>query len=169
MPFGDVFERFGAKHFDRRAPFVPCGMHKTGVVHHVIRVVMGEKEMCDVFGQTSRADEVINDATAAIKQEEQAINAAIPKGVHRVVCDERGQRVTTDALAKRLQRWQQDARDVALIIGGADGLSAEWRDACDEQLRLSDLTLPHALARVLVLEQLYRAWSLNHGHPYHRA
>ena len=109
------------------------------------------------------------DATAAIKQEEQAINAAIPKGVHRVVCDERGQRVTTEALAKRLQRWQQDARDVTLIIGGADGLSAEWRDACDEQLRLSDLTLPHALARVLVLEQLYRAWSLNHGHPYHRA
>ena len=69
MPFGDVFERFGAKHFDRRAPFVPCGMHKTGVVHHVIRVVMGEKEMCDVFGQTSRADEVINDATAAIKED----------------------------------------------------------------------------------------------------
>lgn len=109
------------------------------------------------------------DASAAIKQEESALQAAIPKGALRVVLDERGQRLSTVALAQRVQRWQQDARDVALIVGGADGLSVTWRNACDEQLRLSDLTLPHALARVLLLEQLYRVWSLNHGHPYHRA
>lgn len=69
IPFGDVFERFGTKHFDRRAPFVPCGVHKTGVVHHVIRVVMGEKEVGDVFGQTAGTDEVVDDAPPTIKED----------------------------------------------------------------------------------------------------
>ena len=71
-------------------------------------------------------------------------------------------------LAERLQAWQHDGRDVALLIGGPDGLDPALREDADERVRLSDLTLPHAMVRVLLIEQLYRAWSINAGHPYHR-
>lgn len=96
------------------------------------------------------------------------LGAATPKGARRVALDERGDRLTTAQLALRLAAWQRDGRDVALLIGGADGLDATLKSHADETLRLSDLTLPHALARVLLVEALYRAWSLNAGHPYHR-
>jgi 23S rRNA (pseudouridine1915-N3)-methyltransferase len=94
--------------------------------------------------------------------------AAVGRGWHRVVLDERGDRATTAQLAARLQRWQAGGRDVALLVGGPDGLDASVKAGADETLRLSDLTLPHALARVLLAEALYRAASLNAGHPYHR-
>lgn len=97
------------------------------------------------------------------------IEAALPRGAHVVVLDERGARITTPALAERLRGWQQVGDDVALLIGGPDGLDPALRAAAHESLRLSDLTLPHALVRVLLIEQLYRAWSINAGHPYHRA
>lgn len=96
------------------------------------------------------------------------IDAAIPRGMRRVVLDERGDRATTTQLAQRLLVWQYDGRDVALLMGGPDGLDPGLRSTADECLRLSDLTLPHALARVLLVEALYRAWSVNAGHPYHR-
>ena len=96
------------------------------------------------------------------------IDAAVPKGTRRVVLDEHGDRFTTAQLAQRLAAWQRDGRDVALLLGGPDGLDASLRDTADEKLRLSDLTLPHALARVLLAEALYRAWSVLAGHPYHR-
>jgi len=96
------------------------------------------------------------------------IEAALPAGARRVVLDERGERLTTVDLAQRLGAWQRDGRDVALLMGGPDGLADALKDGADEALRLSDLTLPHALARVLLLEALYRAWSINAGHPYHR-
>jgi 23S rRNA (pseudouridine1915-N3)-methyltransferase len=76
--------------------------------------------------------------------------------------------VTTAQLAERLRAWQRDGRDAGLLIGGPDGLDATLKAGCDERLRLSDLTLPHAFVRVLVAEALYRAWSLTIGHPYHR-
>lgn len=85
-----------------------------------------------------------------------------------VVLDERGSTVTTLALAARLKSWQQSGDDVALILGGPDGLDHDFKQAAHERIKLSDLTLPHALARVLLLEALYRAWSVNNGHPYHR-
>ena len=100
--------------------------------------------------------------------EARRIEAALPRGARRVALDERGQRVTTAQLAERLLAWQRDGRDAALLIGGPDGLSPELKASCDESLRLSDLTLPHAFARVLVAEALYRAWSVTAGHPYHR-
>jgi 23S rRNA (pseudouridine1915-N3)-methyltransferase len=93
---------------------------------------------------------------------------ALGKGWRRVVLDERGTRLNTAQLAERLQHWQADGRDVALLIGGPDGLDPVLKATADETLRLSDLTLPHALARVLLAEALYRAWSLTIGHPYHR-
>ena len=100
--------------------------------------------------------------------EARRIEAALPRGIRRVALDERGQRVTTVQLAERLLAWQRDGRDAALLIGGPDGLDPALKASCDESLRLSDLTLPHAFARVLVAEALYRAWSVTVGHPYHR-
>lgn len=96
------------------------------------------------------------------------IVAALPKGVRRVALDERGDRVTTAQLAARLVAWQGDGRDVALLVGGPDGLEPALKDSADETLRLSDLTLPHAFVRVLLAEALYRAWTVSIGHPYHR-
>jgi 23S rRNA (pseudouridine1915-N3)-methyltransferase len=100
--------------------------------------------------------------------ERERIETAIPKGARIVALDERGTNLTTKALADRLKGWQLGGDDVALIIGGPDGLQPEFRQAAHERVRLSDLTLPHAMARVLLIEQLYRAWSVNAGHPYHR-
>jgi 23S rRNA (pseudouridine1915-N3)-methyltransferase len=96
------------------------------------------------------------------------IEAAIPKGARVVVLDERGTSLTTLALASRLTDWQLGGGDVALVIGGPDGIEPAFRQAAHERIRLSDLTLPHAFARVLLIEQLYRAWSVNANHPYHR-
>ena len=100
--------------------------------------------------------------------ERQRIEAAIPAGTHVVALDERGSALTTAALAAKLSQWQGQGGDVALLIGGPDGLHAALRQAAHERIRLSDLTLPHAMVRVLLVEQLYRAWSINAGHPYHR-
>lgn len=96
------------------------------------------------------------------------IEAQIPRGTRVVVLDERGTTLTTKALAERLRTWQLEGDDVAMVIGGPDGLEPAFRQAAHERIRLSDLTLPHALARVLLIEQLYRAWSVNANHPYHR-
>ncbi len=96
------------------------------------------------------------------------IEAACPKGVRRIVLDERGERLSTAQLARRLQAWAHDARDVALLVGGPDGLDPAVKASADESIRLSDLTLPHALVRVLLAEALYRAWTVTVNHPYHR-
>ena len=96
------------------------------------------------------------------------LEGAIPKGARRVVLDEHGARVTTLQLAERLTAWMNDGRDVALLVGGPDGLDAGLKASADETLRLSDLTLPHAFVRVLLAEALYRAWTVRVGHPYHR-
>lgn len=100
--------------------------------------------------------------------ERERIEAAIPKGSRIVALDERGATVTTVALAGKLKNWQLEGDDVALVIGGPDGLDPAFKQAAHERIRLSDLTLPHAMVRVLLIEQLYRAWSVNAGHPYHR-
>ena len=100
--------------------------------------------------------------------ERQRIEAAIARGTHVVALDERGTALTTKALAERLTSWQGEGQDVALVIGGPDGLDPEFRRLAHERIRLSDLTLPHAMVRVLLIEQLYRAWSIQTGHPYHR-
>jgi len=109
---------------------------------------------------------------ALVGAERERIEAAIAKGssrhVRTVALDERGTALTTKALAARLLAWQGEGDDVAFVIGGPDGLDPALRERMHECIRLSDLTLPHAMARVLLIEQLYRAWSINAGHPYHR-
>jgi 23S rRNA (pseudouridine1915-N3)-methyltransferase len=96
------------------------------------------------------------------------IEAVIPKGCRIVALDERGSTLTTVALAQKLKHWQLESDDVALVIGGPDGLDPAFKQAAHERIRLSDLTLPHAMVRVVLIEQLYRAWSINANHPYHR-
>lgn len=112
-----------------------------------------------------RASKTLESLYAA---ERARIEAAIPKGSRIVALDERGTTLTTMALASKLQNWQLDGDDVALVIGGPDGLDPAFKSAAHERIRLSDLTLPHAMVRVLLVEQLYRAWSINSNHPYHR-
>jgi 23S rRNA (pseudouridine1915-N3)-methyltransferase len=110
-----------------------------------------------------------NKNTAALMAaERERIEMAIPKNARIVVLDERGKATSTVQLAQRLQDWQGGGQDVALIIGGPDGLDPALRQSAHESIRLSDMTLPHAMVRVLLVEQLYRAWSVNAGHPYHR-
>jgi len=94
---------------------------------------------------------------------------AVPAGAKLVALDERGEAWSTAELASRLSRWRDDANDVVLAIGGAEGHGPALRAAASAVWSLSRLTLPHALARVIVIEQIYRAWSLLNNHPYHRA
>ncbi len=96
------------------------------------------------------------------------LRAAAPKGARLIALDERGDGWSTLQLANWLKRWQQEGRDVAFLVGGADGLDPELRAAAEQRMSLSALTLPHGLVRVVMVEQLYRAASLLSGHPYHR-
>lgn len=101
------------------------------------------------------------------KEGEQLLNA-IPKGSRIVTLEVEGKAHDTPALAKRLEHWQHDGRDVALLVGGPEGLSPACIQASEEKWSLSALTLPHPLVRIFLAESLYRAWSLNNNHPYHR-
>ena len=86
-----------------------------------------------------------------------------------VALDVTGATTTTEGLATKLANWQRQGRDLAFLIGGPDGLDPACMERADERLSLSALTFPHGLVRVMLAEQLYRAWTLHSGHPYHRA
>lgn len=107
-------------------------------------------------------------AEQCMAAEAERIEAALPRDCQRVVLDEHGRPCTTVALARMVERWQAESRDIAFLIGGADGLDPRLKAAAHATMRLSDLTLPHGLARVLLVEQLYRAVTILAGHPYHR-
>jgi len=101
--------------------------------------------------------------------EAERLRKAIPAGDLLVVLDEHGKDITTADFAKRIENWKDEAQSVTFVIGGPDGLDAELKRSAQLMLRLSSMTLPHALARVLLCEQIYRAWSIINKHPYHRA
>ncbi len=105
----------------------------------------------------------------AIREEGARMLAAIPKRAIVIALDVLGKQQTTEELAGRLQGWMGSGRDVAILIGGADGLSPDCLDQADGRWSLSKLTFPHPLVRVILAEQLYRAWSFQANHPYHRA
>ena len=100
--------------------------------------------------------------------EAERLRAALPKQALVLALDERGENWTTQQIAQHLQTWQHEWNDLALVIGGADGLDPEFKRSARHLLRLSSMTLPHGMVRVLLAEQLYRAWSIMVGHPYHR-
>lgn len=120
------------------------------------------KEIKPVERSASKTAETI------MAQERTKIEAAIPKGARIVALDEHGKDVTTIQLSQYLMQWQQDGSDVTFVIGGADGLDAGLKKQADMLIRISSLTLPHGMVRVLLAEQLYRAWSITQNHPYHR-
>lgn len=105
---------------------------------------------------------------AMMAAEAKRIEAALPSRCRRIALDERGEALDTQALAQRLGRWQDGGDDIAFLIGGPDGLDPALKQGAHEKLRLSSLTLPHGLARVVLAEAIYRAHSLRCGHPYHR-
>jgi 23S rRNA (pseudouridine1915-N3)-methyltransferase len=107
-------------------------------------------------------------AETVMAQERTRIEAALPKGGRVIALDEHGAHMTTVQLSQQLSIWQQQGGDVSFVIGGADGLDAEFKKNADMLLRLSNMTLPHGMVRVILAEQLYRAWSILRNHPYHR-
>ena len=108
-------------------------------------------------------------AQRAVEAEGKRMLEAAPAGQRVIALDVRGQSWSTAQLAAQLELWMQDGRDVALLIGGPDGLSANCLARAEQRWSLSPLTLPHPLVRVVLAEQLYRAWTVTTGHPYHRA
>jgi len=108
-------------------------------------------------------------AARAMQEEGQLMLAAIPAGCLVVALDVTGRAWSTEVLAERIHDWMAGGRDVALLVGGPDGLAPECLAQSELIWSLSSLTYPHALVRIIVAEQLYRAWSINAGHPYHRS
>ena len=109
------------------------------------------------------------DIARALREEGERMLKAIPGNSRVVTLEVEGRPWTTEALAQRLGDWMAGGRDVALLVGGPEGLSAECLARAEQRWSLSPLTLPHPLVRVLLAEQLYRAWSILRNHPYHRA
>lgn len=101
--------------------------------------------------------------------EAQRIQAVIPPQCTTIALDEKGRQLTTLQLAQQLHQRYEASEDLCIIIGGPDGLDPQLKQHCQLKWRLSDLTLPHPMVRVLLIEQIYRAWSINTNHPYHRS
>lgn len=121
------------------------------------------KEIKPVERSGSRSAETV------MALERAKIEAALPKNSRIIALDEHGKDLTTVQLSQCLTQWQQDGRDVTFVIGGADGLDGGFKASADMLVRISSLTLPHGMVRVILAEQLYRAWSITQNHPYHRA
>ncbi|MEM7281992.1 MAG: 23S rRNA (pseudouridine(1915)-N(3))-methyltransferase RlmH [Pseudomonadota bacterium] len=122
---------------------------------------IGLKEVPPARGQRKQA-------LSNKREEAQRLRACVPKNAFKVALDEKGKSLKTRDLAAKIDEWKQNGREVAILIGGPDGLDAELMDEADFVWSLSSLTLPHTLVRVVLAEALYRAWSLGHNHPYHR-
>lgn len=109
------------------------------------------------------------DIPRLIEKEGSAQLAALGKSDRVIALDVGGKAWSTETLAKQLEDWQMDGRDVSLLVGGPDGLASACVERADQRWSLSPLTLPHPLVRILVAEQIYRAWTITRNHPYHRA
>ncbi len=108
------------------------------------------------------------DIARITQQEGEKMLAALPKRARVVALDVKGRPWSTEILSQELDAWRHDGRDVALLVGGPEGLAPECMARAEQRWSLSNLTLPHPLVRIVVAEQLYRAWSILHNHPYHR-
>lgn len=117
------------------------------------------------LGQRARSKTV----ERAVAEEGKRMLAELSPGEHVIALDVKGRNWSTEQLAVQFQQWMLAGRGISLLVGGPDGLSASCLERAQQRWSLSPLTLPHALVRVLLAEQLYRAWTLTVGHPYHRA
>ena len=102
------------------------------------------------------------------RQEASQIMKKMPRGSFSIALDERGKQWSSKEWSQQLESWMREHPRVNLIIGGPDGLADECRKACSQTIALGTMTMPHALVRVVLIEQIYRAWTLLNGHPYHR-
>lgn len=109
-----------------------------------------------------------SDPKKILKEEADRIRKAIPKNAYIVGLDVIGKAISTPELSQRLENWMQMGRDVAILIGGPEGFDPEIKKEFETSISLSKLTLPHPMVRVIIAEQLFRAWSIIHNHPYHR-
>ncbi len=109
------------------------------------------------------------DISRIVEDECERIQAAIPRSSHIVVLDVEGRSYSTEQLAQRMNDWMHSGQNICLLVGGPEGLSEQCRSLAQEKWSLSALTFPHPLVRVILAEQLYRAWSVLRNHPYHRA
>jgi 23S rRNA (pseudouridine1915-N3)-methyltransferase len=107
-------------------------------------------------------------AQKLMAMEAERIVASFPKDPFIVALDERGANLTTQALSEELKSWSAMGQDIVFLIGGPDGLDPDLKARAHQLLRLSSMTLPHAMVRVMLVEQLYRVWSIQNAHPYHR-
>lgn len=103
-----------------------------------------------------------------IQRESELLLNAIPKATHAIILDMKGHSWTTEQLANRMDKWLQNGGHVALLVGGPDGLSEQCKEQVEDSWSVSNLTLPHPLVRIVVAEQIYRAWTILQNHPYHR-
>lgn len=110
-----------------------------------------------------------SDIEVLCKKESEKLSKAIPAGCHVVALDVLGQKWTTEKLAEQMENWMMSGRDIALLVGGPEGMTRECVKQADQVWSLSPLTFPHPLVRVILGEQLYRAWAITENHPYHRA
>lgn len=108
------------------------------------------------------------DIARLTRQEGEKMAALIPKGARVIALEVGGKAWSTEELSVRLESWMGEGRDVALLVGGPEGLEPGLSAAADQRWSLSPLTLPHPLVRIVLAEQIYRAWSILKGHPYHR-
>lgn len=138
----------GYREYARRLPH-ECALH-------LIEIPLGQRPRS---GPVNRA----------VAEEGRRMLAATAAGQRLVALDVAGRSWSTAQLAEQLASWLQDGRDVALLVGGPDGLACDCLQRAEQRWSLSPLTLPHPLVRVVLAEQLYRAWSIISGHPYHRA
>jgi len=142
------------------------GWAAAGVEDYARRLPRGWLRLTEVPAARRRGGQ---SAADAVHREGERLLARVPAQARVVALDERGRSLTTAELGRRLERWLGGGSEVALLMGGPDGLARACLARADERWSLSALTLPHALVRVLVVEQLYRVWSAGRGHPYHRA
>lgn len=103
-----------------------------------------------------------------IKEEGKRIQSAIPTNSKLIILDEKGKSFSSVELSKKMEKWLPQGQDISIIIGGTDGIDDQIKKQANETWSLSAFTYPHALVRVIIAEQLYRAWSILKGHPYHR-
>jgi 23S rRNA (pseudouridine1915-N3)-methyltransferase len=109
------------------------------------------------------------DIPRIVRDEGRKVLQSVPAGCGLVALDVKGARISTEKLASTLDHWMQQGQDIAIVIGGPDGLSDEILQQAQHRLSLSEMTFPHPLVRIIIVEQLYRAWSILANHPYHRA
>ena len=149
---------------------VAVGLRQPAWADEAVRDYLGRfpKDYTVVVKEVKAEPRAGQPAAKLMQLEAERLRKAIPAGDIVVAMDEHGRDFTTMDFAKKVDGWKNEGCGVTFLIGGADGLDPELKKGCRMMLRLSSMTLPHAFARVMLVEQIYRAWSILNNHPYHR-